>query len=61
MNNNIDVKAIRQALNLTQVELSRKLKVDAISISRWELGKQRPHPKVLKRLSRLQRKVNHGK
>ena len=60
MNNGIDVKALRTALNLTQAELARKLKVDFICVSRWERGIQRPTPKVRKRLERLQRRIANG-
>ena len=58
MNNNIseEIKALRKSLNLTQLELSRKLKVDAITISRWERGTQRPTLAVERRINRLQKK-----
>ena len=51
-----DIKSLRKALNLTQSEFARKLKIDVITVSRWELGKQRPQQAVLRRLQRLHRK-----
>jgi len=48
---------VRKALGLTQKELAAKLKVDAITVSRWERGAQRPAQGVLKRLERLARKA----
>ena len=54
-----EIKALRKALNLTQSEFARKLKIDVITVSRWELGKQRPQQAVLKRLQRLHKKNSH--
>ena len=56
MNNDIDIKALRKRLGLTQVEMSRRFKVDAITISRWERGIQRPCAVHLRRLHRLGKK-----
>lgn len=51
-----DLLKLRKVLELTQSEFARKLKVDVITVSRWELGKQRPQQAVLRRLQRLHRK-----
>lgn len=34
----IDIKALRTRLNMTQVELAALIGVDPISVSRWERG-----------------------
>jgi len=51
---------LRKALKLTQVEFSRKLKIDAITVSRWERGVTRPTLGIQRRLNRLLKKVNNG-
>lgn len=38
----MDIKKIRQALFLTQVEFAKKLEVDVSSVSFWEVGKYKP-------------------
>ena len=52
-----EIAKLREQLNLTQRELADRLKVDAITVSRWELGTSRPQPGARKRLERLARKV----
>ncbi len=52
-----EIKSIRRKLGLTQKELAAKLKVDAITVSRWERGEQRPKIQAQRRLERL--KVNY--
>ena len=54
-----EIKSLRKELKLTQSEFARKLKIDVITVSRWELGKQRPQQAVLKRLQRLHKKNSH--
>jgi len=51
-----EIKELRNKLKLTQKELAGKIKVDAITVSRWELGKQKPSPKALRTLNRLARR-----
>lgn len=51
------IKELRKALDLTQLEFSNKLKVNYISVSRYERGTQRPKDKIQQRLSRLERRI----
>ena len=55
--NSKDIKELRKSLGLTQKELAGRVKVDAITVSRWERGEQRPTQLTLKRLARLERKA----
>jgi len=48
--------ALRKHLGLTQKELAGRLKVDSITISRWERGTQRPLQSVIRRIERLIKK-----
>lgn len=47
------IREARKALGLTQVDLGRKVGVDAITVSRWERGELRPHPLRLPKLRRV--------
>ena len=51
--NSEEIRQLRKSLHMTQKELAAKVKVDAITVSRWELAKQRPRAVVLRRLNRL--------
>lgn len=50
---NKEIKALRKKLKLTQKELAARVKVDAITVSRWERGKQKPSPLAKRQLARL--------
>jgi len=52
-----DIIALRSKLGLTQKELAGRLKVDVITISRWERGEQKPSLESIKRLNRLVNRV----
>jgi len=52
-----EIKNIRIRLGLTQKELASRVKVDAGTVSRWELGRQKPGPQARRQLKRLARKV----
>jgi len=54
------IKALRDSLKLTQSNFARKLKIDVITVSRWERGTQRPTVVAIRKLQRLQRKNNNG-
>ena len=56
MNSN-DIKELRKILGLTQKELAARLKFDFITVSRWELGKQRPSPQAQRNLARLEKRA----
>jgi len=53
---NADIKQLRMRLGLTQKELATRLKLDAITISRWERGTQRPSNLARRQLTRLANK-----
>jgi len=50
-----EILKLRKKLGLTQKELAARLKVDAITVSRWERCEQRPSRQGLKQLDRLKR------
>jgi len=49
-----EIQKLRAKLGLTQKEFAMRLKVDAITVSRWERGEQRPSAVALRQLERLQ-------
>ncbi len=49
------IKTLRDALGLTQVELGKRLKVDSMTISRWERGTVKPSGKAVAALEKLRR------
>ena len=53
---NKEILKLRKSLGLTQKELAARVKVDAITISRWERGEQRPSSQAQRQLIRLTRK-----
>ncbi len=52
-----EIRKLRKKLGLTQKEFANRLKVDAITISRWERGEQRPSNLALRILNRLIERV----
>jgi len=48
-----EIKELRMSLKLTQSQFARRMKVDVITISRWERGTQRPKAKARRQLARL--------
>ena len=56
MNSN-EIKELRKSLGLTQKELAARVRVDAITVSRWELGKQRPSCLAKRNLARLEKRA----
>ena len=53
-----EIKELRERLGLTQKEFAGRLKVDNITVSRWERNEQRPSLVAIRRLERLERKAN---
>lgn len=49
------IRALREALGMTQAALASTLGVDAMSVSRWERGASRPSEKAARALDRLRR------
>lgn len=52
-----EIKALRKRSGLTQRQFGARLKVDAITISRWERGSNRPGLRCIQRLGRFQRRL----
>lgn len=46
-------EARKQVLSMTQAELARELKVEAVTVSRWERGTVEPRPTVIRELAGL--------
>ena len=56
MMDNKEILKLRKKLGLTQKELAARVRVDAITVSRWELEKQKPSQQAQRQLNRLARK-----
>jgi len=52
-----DIRKLRKRLGLTQKELAARVRVDAISLSRWERGVQHPSRQAIRQLHRLAHKA----
>jgi len=52
-----DIRKLRAKLGLTQKELAAILKVDAVTVSRWERKSHRPKSKTNQQLERLSQNV----
>lgn len=55
------VKRVRIALGLSQVELAEKLQVAFSTINRWERGKTKPLPALIRQLEALEEEVTVNK
>lgn len=47
------VKAIRARMQITQMELAALMKIQLITVQRWERGASTPRPKFWRRLCEL--------
>lgn len=56
--NKKEIKQLRQSLGLTQKELAARVRVDAVTVSRWERGQQKPSPQATRQLNRLAKKAD---
>lgn len=54
----MDIKSIRQRLNLTQEQLAYKLGVSWTTVARWEGGKGKPSPLAQKAIDNLLKETN---
>jgi predicted ATPase/DNA-binding CsgD family transcriptional regulator/DNA-binding XRE family transcriptional regulator len=54
------IRALRQRLGLSQVELAAMLDVSNVTVNRWENDKALPQPAALERLARLERDGPEG-
>jgi len=52
-----EIQKLRLRLRLTQKEFAGRLGVDAITVSRWERGIQKPKPVHLRGMERLKKKA----
>lgn len=52
----MDIKALRKTLKMTQEELAVKLGVAGFTVRRWEAGKAKPSPLARRGLARLEEK-----
>lgn len=48
-----EIKKLRKSLDLSQPQFAAKLRVSAITISRWERGTQKPSDLAHRQLARL--------
>ena len=53
----MDIKLIRGKLDLTQKELANKLGVDPVTVSRWEIGKNKPSKLAEVQITKLLRRL----
>lgn len=51
------IQALRKKSGLTQKEFAARLKVDTITVSRWERGANRPDITSVRRMERLARNL----
>ena len=56
MMNKTEIRELRRKLELTQRELADRLKVEAITVSRWERGQCKPSFQAQRQLNRLAKK-----
>ena len=49
----INIKEIREKLNLTQQELAQEIGTTVTTISRWETGRAKPVKHLAKKIKRL--------
>lgn len=59
--NSKEIKTLRESLGLTQKELAARVKVDAITVSRWERNEQKPSNHAKRQLARLVNKITNEK
>lgn len=50
----IDVKALRERLGLSQVELAKRIPVHELTVSRWENGHMQPSAMAREHLKRVE-------
>lgn len=49
----MNIKKLRIAAGLTQVQFAKKLNVDQSTVSLWESGKSKPQRKLHKKMAKL--------
>jgi len=58
---NMDIKAIREKMGLTQEEIAQKLGVSWGTVARWEAGKGKPSKLARKAIENLLKEAKGGK
>jgi DNA-binding transcriptional regulator YiaG len=51
------IRALREALGMTQAQLAERIGVDKMTVARWEWGKLRPRPAAVAALDRVRREA----
>ncbi len=49
------IRTLREAMGLTQLEFGKRLKVDSMTVSRWERGTVKPSAAAVKAVEKLRR------
>jgi len=49
-----EIKALRQALGLTQEALARRIGVSWSTVAKWEMGRSNPSPLAREKIDKLQ-------
>ena len=55
-----EIRDLRHRHGLTQRDLARRLRVDPVTISRWETGVRSPDKHSMERLRRVARRLEQG-
>ena len=56
-----DVRALRERLGWSREKLASELNVSLQSVYRWETGRTKPLPTVVRQLEALEKRVSRGK
>lgn len=60
MPKNIDIKQLRQRLNLTQDQMAKLLNISKWTVFRLEKGINKPHPLLQEKLEKLAKQLKKG-
>jgi DNA-binding XRE family transcriptional regulator len=52
----MDIKELRTALGMTQVEFASHIKVHPVTVCHWETGKFKPNKWLAKEIAKLERR-----
>uniref|UniRef100_A0A6M3KNB3 Putative DNA binding, helix-turn-helix domain containing protein n=1 Tax=viral metagenome TaxID=1070528 RepID=A0A6M3KNB3_9ZZZZ len=55
-----EIRELRKTLGLTQKELASRVRVDAITVSRWERNEQKPSQQAERQLARLTQRIRNS-
>ena len=57
----MEIKELRKALHMTQVEFARHIGVHPLTISKWERGLFNPTNFIQREIAKLEKKIAKGK